>query len=271
MRSMRKNNLPPVIIITPTYNQANFIQQTIESVLTQNYSNLHYWIMDGKSTDSTAKIVEAYSNKLHFLSQKDNGQTDAINKGIKLAIKSLSDDEIENGIFAYINSDDYYLPGSLKKVAEEFAAHPQRMWLVGDAVIVDEHNNHIQQGVRWYKKAWRSVFSGLLLSILNPIPQPAVFIRLKAVKKLGEFKTDLHYTMDYEYWLRLYHQFGAPLILAATLSAFRIHAGAKGSTGFTQQFSEEYQVAKSYTRNSLALLLHSLHNQLILLIYTIIK
>ena len=123
---------------------------------------------------------------------------------------------------------------------------------------------------------WRffltNTWSGFFfLSILNPIPQPAVFIRAEAVTEVGLFSEQLKYVMDYEYWLRLFRIFGPPIVLSQPLAAFRIHADSKGSTNFSAQFVEEYQIAKQFTNNWLALLMHWLHNQLILYVYRLIK
>jgi glycosyltransferase involved in cell wall biosynthesis len=265
---MKKNNFPRISIVTPTYNQANFISQTVQSVLGQKYPNLSYVVMDGKSSDNTAEVIKPFQSQLQFYSEKDKGQADAINKGIQLVLKN---DPQQSDIFAYINSDDYYLPQVFERVALEFAKYPDKMWLVGDAIIVGENNQSIQGPIRWYKRLWRSFLSNFILTVLNPIPQPAVFIRAAVVKKLGLFKTDLHYTMDYEYWLRLYQNLGRPILLNEPLAAFRIHSVSKGSTGFEAQFQEGYEVASQYTSNSLALLLHRLHNQVIFLVYRLIK
>jgi hypothetical protein len=113
--------------------------------------------------------------------------------------------------------------------------------------------------------------SFFVLTVLNPIPQPAVFIRAEALKKIGAFSTELKYVMDYEYWLKLYEEFGAPIVAPEALSAFRIHANSKGTTGFEKQFTEEYKIASEHTQNSLALLLHQLHNRVIFWIYSRIK
>lgn len=90
---------PKISIITPSYNQGSFIKQTIDSVLNQNYQNLEYWVIDGGSTDKTVKILKSYGRKIKWISEKDKGQTDAINKGLK---------KITGDIIAFINSDDYY-------------------------------------------------------------------------------------------------------------------------------------------------------------------
>jgi len=261
---MKKSNLPQFTIITPSYNQAAFIRETIESVLSQQYPNLNYWVIDGKSTDGTVKILAEYKKYLQSISEKDAGQTAALNKGVLLS-------KPKPGFFAYLNSDDFYLPFALKKVAQTFADHPEKMWLVGDCKIVDTHSKEIQNNIRLYKKLWRSVLSFFVLTVLNPLPQPAIFIRTEALEKVGLFNQNLHYVMDYEYWLRLYKEFGAPLVLDTELAAFRIHGESKGTTSYKKQFAEGYQIASKFTKNWLALLLHRLHNQVIFLTYSQIK
>lgn len=255
-------------IVTPSYNQAQFIRQTIDSVLAQKKVTVEYWVIDGKSTDKTAKVLRSYGKKIKWVSEKDRGQTDAINKGIKKFSAPASD---TNYIFAYINSDDYYLPGALAKVARAFQTHPEKAWLVGDCQIINEKGIMIQNPVRWYKKLLRYVLSQPVLLIGNPIPQPAVFIRWEAVQKVGLFNTKLRYVMDYEYWLRLFAKWGAPLVLDESLAAFRIHGLSKGGSQFVSQFDEEYSVAQKFTQNQAWLLLHSVHNEMIKFVYRLIK
>lgn len=264
---MGTSRIPVFTIVTPSFNQAEFIHQTIQSVLQQDDPHLQYWIIDGGSTDETPKVLRKYEKELSYVSEKDRGQTHAINKGIRLSRLS----EHADGIFAYINSDDYYLPGAFEKVRAAFRAHPEKKWLVGECTIVNERNEQLQPVIQWYKRFLRKYLGWTLLTILNPIPQPAVFIRAEAVNEIGEFTEKLRYVMDYEYWLRLYKQLGPPLLIDQPLAAFRIHEDAKGSMDFPRQFAEELSVAKQYSRNWLALLLHSLHNRLILMVYSVIK
>ena len=254
-------------IVTPSYNQGSFIEQTVKSVLNQKVQ-VKYLVNDGGSTDQTKSILKKYGTQLEWQSKSDKGQTDAINKGRDRFVK---DKDCSSKIFAYINSDDYYLPGALKKVSQAFASNPDKMWLVGDAVIIDEQGKEIQRWIRVYKRLLRSFLSKWLLIITNPIPQPAVFIRLKAVKELGKFDQALHYTMDYDYWLRLYHKFGRPILLDKPLATFRIHSSAKGEMGFEKQFEEQLLVSKRHSSNQVLLGLQKLHNALIVGVYKLIK
>lgn len=264
---------PEFWIVTPSYNQAQFIQQTIDSVLNQDGVTVRYQVMDGKSSDGTATVLKKNGSKFSWVSEKDNGQTDAINKGFKKLLtqskKTASDDQ--NIFVAYINSDDYYLPNSFTKVAAAFVAEPKREWLVGDCVIVDDKGHEIQGFVRAYKKFLRSVFGTSILSVTNAIPQPAVFMRLSAFKRTGNFSEKLRYVMDYEYWLRLGKTSGQPIWLSRSLAAFRIHNQSKGGVNYDAQFAEEFTVAQQYVSNPLLLFLHQLHTLLIVSIYKLIK
>ena len=112
--------LPRISVVTPSLNQAAFIEVTIRSVLDQNYPALDYIVVDGGSTDGTQAILQKYGERLRWLSEKDRGQTDAINKGMRMADAEL---------LAYLNADDVYLPGTFDIVARYFEAHPQVDWV----------------------------------------------------------------------------------------------------------------------------------------------
>jgi len=267
---MQQKNKTAFFIVTPSFNQAQFIRQTIDSVLRQSGDFvIEYFVADGGSSDTTKEILKSFASKLSFVSEKDAGQTDAINKGIA-HFTSLQANYREI-YFAYINSDDFYAPGAFSLVAKYFQSHPAASWLAGDAKIIDAQGKEIQTVIRAYKQLLRKLFFLQLLYILNPIPQPAVFFRWEAIRSLGSFDNSLQYTMDYEYWLRAQQKLGKPIFLAKTLAAFRIHRESKGGSSFEGQFAEELQVAKRYTTNSVLLALHSLHNAVILFIYRIIK
>lgn len=218
--------------------------------------------MDGGSSDGSIAILQNYKSEIYWESKKDKGQADAINKGLKKA---------KGEILAYLNSDDYYNPNVLREVIDLFEKNPSIMWVVGDAAIVDSEGREIQSFVRTYKQILRRLFSPSLLFVVNPIPQPSVFWRQEVTRRIGIFAVDLHYTMDYEYWLRIQKEFGRPYFLKMATSSFRIHSASKGGTQYTKQFAEELAVARRYTRNRLLLTLHALHNRCILLAYKLLK
>ncbi len=257
----QKLDYPKISIITPSYNQGHFIKETIESILSQNYPNLEYIVMDGGSSDATVNILKSYGNKISWISKKDKGQTDAINQGIK---KSSGE------IVAYINSDDVMLPNTLHTVAEYFMNNKKAMLLSGDYFIIDADGNKIQSLVANYKKILRSFPNKHILSIANFIIQPSTFWRRTLMDEIGPFREDLHYVMDFEYWMRAIQKY--PInILPNHFSLFRIHGDSKGGALFEKQFAEEHTVVTEYINNPFIQLLHKIHATLIVLIYKIIK
>jgi len=248
-------------IIIPSLNQAPFIEQTIQSILDQAYPAVEIIVMDGGSTDGTIEILKRFGDKIQWISEKDNGQASAINKGIKIAT---------GDILAYLNSDDQYLPYTLEVVNHFFQKHPTLHWATGDYHIIDSKNEKIQSGIPKYKNIFKKwpYFSTLCLA--NFIAQPSTFWRREAFEEIGFFNENLHYTMDYDYWLRLISQF--PLgIIPQKLSCFRIHDSAKGSTSFKAQFDEELSVVKQHTPNSILIGLHRLHSWGIVTCYNRLK
>lgn len=270
---MKKNKVatPTFFIVTPSYNQATFLEKTITSVLEQDYPLIEYCVMDGGSTDASVSILKKYSKQIHWETKADKGQTDAINKGIAY-FQSLPASKQEGAIFAYINSDDYYMPGAFEEVAAAFAAHPRSAWVVGEYTIESTQASWFHNSiVKTWKSFLKVIYSQSVLLVLNPIAQPATFIRWSAVKKTGKFTTKLRYVMDYEYWLRLQKAFGNPVFLDKILALFRIHQLSKGGSQYTKQFEEQYQVCRNYTQNKLLRGLHLLHNQVTLLLYQVFK
>jgi glycosyltransferase involved in cell wall biosynthesis len=268
-----KSNDSRFWIVTPSYNQGRFIEQTIESVLSQPVENIEYWVIDGKSTDQTVSLLKSYRNRVAWLSEKDNGQTDALNKGLERLLKSAQSKDLDpQQVFvAYINSDDYYLPTIFPVVAQAFAANPQAQWLVGDCLIVNERGDRIQALIQTYKTWCRRLGIHRTLAVLNPVPQPAVFFRLSALQEVGLFNSELRYVMDYEYWWRLLSQVGQPILVATPLAAFRIHGASKGGSQYLKQFAEELTIAQRFVTNPLLLFLHRLHTLIIITIYRILK
>ncbi len=259
------------LIVTPSYNQAQFIQQTIDSVLSQKGDfETKYAIFDGKSSDATPEILKKLQKKVYWISEKDKGQTHAINKGISY-FKSLREFDPETTYFAYINSDDYYHQNAFERVKAKFEQDNDIGWVVGDATIIDERSQEIQKLVRLYKSLFRNMFVKQIHSIMNVIPQPSTFIRWRTVLETGLFDESLRYTMDYDYWARLFNNNTKLGLVNESLSAFRIHSTSKGNTAYKQQFEEQLTVAKKYNPLPLAIFFQSIHNKLILLIYKLIK
>lgn len=258
---MQKISRPKISIITPSFNQARFIKETIDSVLSQNSPNLEYWIIDGGSTDNTKKILKSYGHKIKWISERDRGQTHAINKGLR---------KVSGDIIAYLNSDDLYLPNTLNTVAEFFATHRAAMWVTGDYFIIDEKGKKIQSYVAVYKKFLRKKPTLGRLTIANFIIQPSTFFRNDLLKKIGFFDETLRYCMDYDFWMRTIQKF--PLyVLDNHFSLFRLHQRSKSGSEYEKQFKEEHKIVSKYIRNPFHLLLHQFHTSLIVMAYKLIK
>jgi glycosyltransferase involved in cell wall biosynthesis len=207
--------LPLVSIVTPSYNQGRFIRETIDSVLCQDYPNIEYWVIDGGSTDETLSVLSEYEHdpRFHWISEPDQGQSDAINKGWS---------RCRGDILAWLNSDDLYLPGAIRSQMAFLQSHPDVDIVYGNASTIDTHGRRI--GAIWSR---RFVQRELLRRCF--ISQPTVFLRRGAIDRNGPLDPSFHYTMDYDYWLRAsFHSSFAynPAIIAA----FRFHDTSKTVT-----------------------------------------
>ena len=200
-----------ISIITPSYNQADFLEETIRSVLEQDYAEVEYLIVDGASTDGSVDIIRRYARDLSWwCAEKDTGQADAINKGFARA---------KGEIIAWLNSDDYYLPGTLSTIAEIFAAHPKIGIVYGDVLSVDGAGRAINvQRFAPYRLEDLMAF--------KIISQPAVFMRREILEKAGYLDENYHFMLDHHLWLRMAQH--APLFyLPKILAAARYHENAK--------------------------------------------
>ncbi|MBM4431594.1 MAG: glycosyltransferase [Chloroflexi bacterium] len=204
---------PPVSIVTPSYNQGQFVEETIRSVLLQGYPNLEYIIMDGGSADGSVDIIRKYEPWLaYWVSERDSGQAQAINKGWR---QSTGD------VLAWMNSDDGYLPGALGLAVSWLASHPGTDVVFGACLRVDEGGDVIDQPVLppFEYLAFVDGFN-------DYIPSGSTFIRRRVVERLGGLDESLRLVMDWDYWLRagLVCSFGQT---PEVLSVFRIYPQAK--------------------------------------------
>ena len=209
----------PFAIVTPSYNQGQFIERTINSVLNQNYPALEYIIQDGGSTDDTVHIVRKYQSRLkRWTSAKDNGQSDALNLGF---MQSTGD------IMAYLNSDDLLLPGSLNYIARYFNKHPNVDVVYGHRVCIDRDDHDIG---RWVLPPHDSE----ILNWVDYVPQETLFWRRTIWEKAGgKIDDNFKFAMDWDLIIRLRDAGAKFARLPRFLGAFRIHAQQKTNATIT--------------------------------------
>ena len=206
-------NIPLVSIISPSLNQAQFLEQCILSVKGQSYSRIEHIIIDGGSDDGTIDILKHFEPEynLRWISERDKGQSDAINKGFQLA---------KGEIFGWVNSDDTYLPGTVDTIAEYFMDHPTANWLYGDAYWIDKRGTVLS-----IYEAQEFVLKDLAIKGMY-IPQPTIFVRREVLDDVGLLDTDIHTTMDYDLCLRMGRRFHGSY-LPKILATRRFHLDAK--------------------------------------------
>lgn len=235
-------------IVTPSFNQGEFIEETILSVKNQDYEvipspqssppggegrvrGIEHIVIDGGSTDGTIGILRKYPY-LSWISEPDKGQADAINKGFKMA---------KGEIVAWLNSDDTYLQGSLSVVCEYFAAHPDVDMVFGDCNKIDQDGKTIG-AIKGHP------FNLTHLIPRNCIPQPAAFFKRFFLERIGCLDTGYRHAFDYDYWIRIGLAGGKIDYLPKTLANFRLHEGSKTCREMDVQHREEAEIAKIYAR-----------------------
>lgn len=247
-----------ISIITPSYNQAPFIERTILSVLDQDYENVEYIVIDGGSTDGTIEILKKYSDRITWKSEKDNGQTEAINKGLRMTT---------GDIVAYLNSDDTYEPGALAAIADYFRNNPDMKWAYGKCRIIDADDREIRKPITLYKNLLLRKYSYAKLLSENFVSQPATFWKREIHVQEGFFDETEHFCMDYEFWLRIGKKHPAGVI-NDYLANFRYYADSKSGSVNKKQFQDELRIAKKYSQGkALPIILHELNYWKIVIIY----
>lgn len=266
-----------ISIITPSYNQEYFIERTILSVLNQKWDfDLEYIIVDWLSTDKSLEIIKQYEQRIKswefkkntnhldykWLSEKDTGQSDAINKWLKLSSWD---------IIAYLNSDDIYLEGTLQTVANHLG-NSDLKWCYWKCKIIDKNDKEIRKYITIYKNLIWKRYSYSKLLAENFIPQMTVFWKKEVMNEIWIFDEKHHLCMDYEYWLRMGQKYN-PLYINKYLAYFRFYHTSKSWSMFSKQFAQELETARKYEqwKHTISLILHKINYYKIVAIYKLLS
>lgn len=230
---------PLVSIVTPSYNQARFLEETIQSVLSQDYTNIEYIIVDGGSSDGSLEIIQRYSDQLAWwISEPDQGQADAINKGFSHA---------SGDIYAWLNSDDTYLPDTIKRAVDFFGDHPEVAMVYADANLVDEHGNILGRF-----PAQQTNMERMLRGSVH-IPQQTTFYKANIWKQIGGLDPSFFFAMDYDLWVRI-AKITPPVYVKQLWANFRLHGEGKTIVSDDRCYPEMLRVYQREKGNRLSLL-----------------
>lgn len=252
---------PMISAVMPSYNQAKYLREALDSILSQNYPNLEVIVMDGGSTDGSVDILKSYGEKISWVSEKDKSQSDAINKGLKKA---------RGDIIAWLNSDDVYFEGAFLAIGRYFAQHADVMWLFGRAIIIDQDSREIRRWVTRYKNFFLPRYSYDSLLAQNYISQMAVFFRREAVNEIGYIDESLQFAMDYDYWLRMGAKY-KPAYLPQYFGKFRLHNASKTIADSKLSFDSDFSTARKYSGGKWHLILfHKIFHLCIIVLYPLL-
>lgn len=219
-------DFPRITVVTPSFNQAAYLERTICSVLDQGYPNLEFIIVDGGSTDGSVDIIRRYADRLAWwVSEPDRGQTDAINKGLRRAAGEW---------VAWQNSDDIYYPGAFHDLSAAATKYPQAGLIIGDMMLIDEHDRPLRD-IRYVKPSYKALLAeGMVLT------NQSAFWRRRVHEEIGLMAEDIHCSFDYEWFLRLTEHVEA-VHVDRIWGALRLHGETKTSL-LAQRFLEENQL-----------------------------
>jgi len=208
---MNDEYTPLVSIVTPSYNQRQYLEDTLCSVLNQDYPRIEYIVIDGGSTDGSQEVIQRYTDRLaYWTSEPDRGQADAINKGLRRATGE---------IVAWLNSDDLYMAGAVKEAVEALIANPEVGMVYADGLMIDATSQLLD--THRYR-----TYDVLDLSCFDVLLQPTVFMRREVLEEVGYLGEDYHLMLDHELWIRIVSRY--PILHVPTIWAVeRIHADAK--------------------------------------------
>jgi glycosyltransferase involved in cell wall biosynthesis len=230
------NDLPLVTIVTPSYNQGEYIEATIRSVLEQDYPRIEYLVIDGGSSDKTLEILGRQSSRVRWISEPDNGQGDAIRKGFGIA---------QGEIVAWLNSDDVYLPGAVSRAVAALRQSPSVPLVYGNAEFIDHAGT-----VLGPCEQVEPFDLGRLINDLDFIVQPATFFRREPYSAVGGLDSSLTYCLDYDLWIRMTQRGGAAFI-PDVLAQVRVYPQTKTARGGMARLDEVERMIRRYGRKTL--------------------
>lgn len=249
-----KNNLPKISIVIPSLNKAQYIEKTLQSIVGQNYPQLEVIIQDGGSTDGSLGIIRKYGQKypgiFYWVSRKDNGQVDAINRGLQ---KATGD------IVTYINADDIYNNNVFWNIGRVFQKYPGTLWVTGYGDIIDMNGKKFSSLVTTYKNLLLRINNFFVLLMVNYLTQPATFINKTAYLRYGPFTGTKKFVLEYDLWLKL-GKVQMPVVIRKNLASFRLTTDNISATSFRELLSLDNQIVKRHSGNWIILLFHYLHN-----------
>ncbi|RMH20981.1 MAG: glycosyltransferase [Acidobacteria bacterium] len=226
---------PWVTVVTPSLDQGPFLPRALDSVLGQDYPHLELWVIDGGSRDGTLEVLREYAARdprLRWLSGKDRGQSDAINKGLRRA---------RGDVVAWLNADDVYLPGAVSKAVAHLEAHPEVGLVYGRGEIVDQDGRTIGPFAEWEPfSLWR------LIHMLDYVLQPATFFRRRLVEEIGYLDAGLNWAMDWNLWLELAAR-AEVLAVDDVLAQSRVYGATKTATGGWRRIGELGRLARRWS------------------------
>ncbi|WKZ25994.1 MAG: glycosyltransferase family 2 protein [bacterium] len=245
---------PLISIIIPSYNKVKYIEKTLRSIVTQKNVRVEVIIQDGGSTDGTLDIIKKYAKKypklIKFVSKKDDGQLDAINKGLKKA---------KGEIVTFINADDVYEKDALFTVAEYYKENPNALWFAGKGIVIDENDIEIAKIATVYKSFLLKFNLYNLLLMTNYLMQPSVFLTKKALRKYGLFTGTKFAVMEYDMWLKIGKD-QMPVVIDMYLSKFRISEGSISSVMYNELFSMDIKIVRKHSKNVIFVYTHKINN-----------
>ncbi len=228
-RKIRQSRLPKISLVTPSYNQADMLERTILSVLSQGYPNLQYVIQDGGSTDGSVKVIRKYEGQLHYWESKpDKGQSHAIEMGFQ---------QTDGEIMGWLNSDDILMPGALWDIAQHFIRHPKTDVAFGHRVIIDEQDRKIGQ---WVLPSTTHHY----LPYADYLAQESVYWHRRIYERVNGIDPQFRFAMDWDLFLRFKRSTAKFRRIRSFIGAFRIHAAQKTSSIISDVGAQEMDILR---------------------------